>query len=108
QFAKALESIPLVLAENAGLDAIEVVGKIRAEHKTDSDAFKGYNLYTNKIEDMKQSGVVEPIVLVRTAIKTAAEAAIMIIRIDDVIRASKLGGGGPGGPGGGGMPPMDD
>ncbi len=109
QFAKALESIPITLAENAGLDAIEVVGKVRASHKSEADSFMGYNLFTNQIEDMKHSGVVEPVALVRTAIKTAAEAAIMIIRIDDVIRASKLGGGGmPGGPGGGGMPPMDD
>lgn len=106
-FARALESIPMTLAENAGLDAVEVVGKIRAAHKSPSDAFMGFNLFTNAVEDMKAAGVIEPASLIKTAVKTAAEAAQMIVRIDDIIKASKLGGGGPGG-GHGGMPPMDD
>ena len=106
-FANALESIPATLAANAGLDAIDVLGEIRTAHKTENDTFLGYNLYTNKVEDMKAAGVIEPVSLVKTAIKTAAEVAIMIIRIDDMIRASDLGGGiGGGGPGGAGMPPM--
>nr|MDO8113208.1 thermosome subunit beta [Candidatus Sigynarchaeota archaeon] len=102
--AKSLESIPITLVENAGLDAIQIVGDIRAAHKTKADVFKGYNLFTNKVEDMKVAGVLEPATLIKTAIKTAAEAATMIIRIDDVIKGSKLGGGG----GRGGMPKMED
>ncbi|MHA1683877.1 MAG: thermosome subunit beta [Promethearchaeota archaeon] len=89
--ARALESIPMTLAENAGLDAIEVVSGIRAAHVGASDYFKGFNLYTGKVEDMRDSGIVEPVSLIRTAIKTATEAAIMVVRIDDVIRAGKLG-----------------
>lgn len=106
QFAKALESIPITLVENAGLDAIQIIGDIRAAHKSKADVFKGYNLYTNKVEDMKAAGVIEPAGLVKTAIKTAAEVAVMIIRIDDVIKGGR--GGKSGGGRGGGMPPMED
>ena len=60
QFAKALESIPTTLVENAGLDAIQIIGDIRAAHKSKADVFKGYNLYTNKVEDMKAAGC-EPV-----------------------------------------------
>ena len=103
QVAKAMESIPITLVENAGLDAIQIIGDIRAAHKSKADVFKGYNLYTNKVEDMKAAGVLEPAGLVKTAIKTAAEVATMIIRIDDVIRGGRGGKGGKGG-----MPPMED
>jgi archaeal chaperonin len=103
QFAKALETIPTTLVENAGLDAIQIIGDIRAAHKSKADVFKGYNLFTNKVEDMKAAGVLEPAGLVKTAIKTAAEVATMIIRIDDVIKGGRSRGGGKGG-----MPPMED
>ncbi|MEX2718637.1 MAG: thermosome subunit beta [Candidatus Sigynarchaeum springense] len=107
QFAKAMESIPISLVENAGLDAIEIVGQIRAAHNDKpNSAFIGYNLFTNKVEDMKAAGVLEPAVLIKTAIKTAAEVAVMIVRIDDVIKGSKLGHGGGGG--GKGTPPMPE
>ena len=102
QVAKAMESIPTTLVENAGLDAIQIIGDIRAAHKSKADVFKGYNLYTNKIEDMKAAGVIEPAGLIKTAIKTAAEVATMIIRIDDVIKGGRSRGGR------GGMPPMED
>jgi thermosome len=101
RFATALESIPKTLVDNAGLDAISIIGEIRSMHKTPDDVFYGYNLFTNQVEDMKASGVLEPAKLVKTAIQTAAEAATMIIRIDDVIKGSK------GGHGGRTPPPMD-
>ncbi|MFX0099858.1 MAG: thermosome subunit beta [Candidatus Hodarchaeota archaeon] len=91
-FAESLQIIPITLVENAGLDAMDVIGDLNAAHKTDADVFKGYNLFTNKIEDMKDAGIMEPVGLVKTAIKTAAEAAMMIVRIDDIIRAGNLSG----------------
>ncbi len=106
QFAKAMEAIPIALVENAGLDAIEIVGQIRTAHNDKpGSSFMGYNLFTNKVEDMKAAGVLEPAVLIKTAMKTAAEVATMIVRIDDIIKGSKLGGGGGGGRG---MPPMPE
>ncbi|NMC07693.1 MAG: thermosome subunit [Candidatus Lokiarchaeota archaeon] len=108
QFAKAMEAIPTTLVENAGIDAIEIVGQIRAAHNDKpGSAFIGYNIFTNKVEDMKAAGVLEPAALIKTAMKTAAEVATMIIRIDDIIKGSKLGGGGGGG-GGRGAPPMPE
>jgi Chaperonin GroEL (HSP60 family) len=115
-FAAAVEIIPRTLAENAGLDPIDMVGKLRAEHeskKKDSKTF-GLNVYEGKPVNMLKAGVVEPMRVKTQAIASAAEAAIMILRIDDVIAASKMGagdapegmpGGGMGGMGGG-MPPM--
>ncbi|MDA8143925.1 MAG: thermosome subunit beta, partial [Thermoplasmatales archaeon] len=101
KFANALEEIPRALSENAGLDAIDVLIKIRNEHakgKTTS----GINVYTGEVEDMEKAGVIEPIRVGKQAIEAATEAAVMILRIDDVI-ATK---GTKGGPGAGGKPGM--
>ena len=105
QFANAMEIIPTTLSENAGLDPIDILIELRKAHK-DGKKTAGINVFTGKIVDMKQEKVIEPIRVGRQAISSATEAAVMILRIDDVI-ASKGGGGkgGPGGPGGpGGMP----
>ena len=105
QFANAMEIIPTTLSENAGLDPIDVLIELRKAHK-DGKKNAGINVFTGKIVDMKHEKVIEPIRVGRQAINSATEAAVMILRIDDVI-ASKGGGGkgGPGGPGGpGGMP----
>jgi thermosome len=104
-FANAMEIIPRTLAENAGLDPIDMLVALRAEHDkgrkhTGLDVFKGATA------DMLKAGVVEPLRVKTQAIASAAEAANMILRIDDVIAASRVAappGGGPGGPGG--MPP---
>jgi len=104
-FANAMEIIPRTLAENAGLDPIDMLVALRAEHDkgrkhTGLDVFKGAPA------DMLKAGVVEPLRVKTQAIASAAEAANMILRIDDVIAASRVAappGGGPGGPGG--MPP---
>jgi len=109
-FASALEIIPRTLAENAGLDPIDMLVEIRAAHEKGKKTY-GLNVYEGKIIDMKAAGVVEPLRVKTQAISSAAEAAIMILRIDDVIASSKSpepAGGGmpPGGMGGmGGMPP---
>ncbi len=109
-FAAALEVIPRTLAENAGLDPIDMLVEIRAAHEKGKKTF-GLDVYAGKAADMLKAGVVEPLRVKTQAISSAAEAAVMILRIDDVIASSKSpepapGAGGPGGMGGmGGMPP---
>lgn len=104
-FADVLEVIPMTLAENGGLDPVDIIVGLRSKHKEGSK-HAGINLFSGKIEDMVAAKVIMPKVVVENNIRAAAEAACMILRIDDVIQASKLSGG-PGGPGGGG-PGMDD
>ncbi len=101
-FANAMEVIPKTLAENAGLDQIDSLVSLRSQHEKGVKT-SGLDMDTGKPVDMLKLGVVEPLRVKTQAINSAAEAAIMILRIDDVI-ASKSGG--PGGmPGGaGGMP----
>jgi thermosome len=99
-FATALEIIPRTLAENAGLDPIDKLVEMTSQHK-EGNIHAGLNVYTGEIVDMWESGIVEPLRVKTQAISSAAEAAVMILRIDDVI-ASK---GEPMPPGGGGMPP---
>ena len=101
-FANAMEIIPKTLAENAGLDQIDSLVSMRSQHEKGVKT-AGLDMDTGKAIDMLKLGVVEPLRVKTQAIQSAAEAAIMILRIDDVI-ASKSGG--PGGmPGGaGGMP----
>jgi len=109
-FAAALEVIPKSLAENAGLDAIDMLVAIRAAHEAGKKNF-GLDVNQGKPVDMLKAGVVEPLRVKTQAISSAAEAAVMILRIDDIIASSQSGA--PGGrmpPGGmGGMPPgMED
>jgi thermosome len=110
-FAEALESIPRTLAENAGLDPIDILIELRKSHKAGKKT-AGVNVTSGKIEDMYANNVVEPIRVGRQAIESATEAAVMILRIDDVIasKSSPPPSGGPGGPGGGmgGMGGMGD
>ncbi len=102
-FANALEVIPRTLAENAGLDPIDILVDLRAQHEK-KIINAGVNVFTGKVEDMLKQSVVEPLKIKTQAISSAAESAEMILRIDDVITASKMSGGGMP-PGGGGMPP---
>lgn len=88
-FADAMEIVPRTLAENAGLDPIDTMLKLRAAHEKGKKAF-GLNLETGEPEDMYKLGVVEPLKVKIQAVKSATEAAEMILRIDDVIAASKL------------------
>jgi thermosome len=109
-FAGALEVIPRSLAENAGLDAIDMLVAIRAAHEAGKKNF-GLDVYQGKPVDMLKAGVVEPLRVKTQAISSAAEAAVMILRIDDVIASSRSGSPGGGMPPGGmgGMPPgMED
>ena len=108
-FADALEIIPRTLAENAGLDSIDTLVDLRAAHE-DGDVSAGLNVFSGDVENTLDTGVVEPAHAKRQAISSAAEAANLVLKIDDIIAAGELstsGGdeGGPGGPGGapGGM-----
>ncbi|MCQ2356365.1 MAG: TCP-1/cpn60 chaperonin family protein [Methanocorpusculum sp.] len=115
-FASALEVIPRTLAENAGLDPIDKLVELRAAHEKGKKTF-GLDVFEGKPVDMLAAGVVEPLRVKTQAIASAAEAAVMILRIDDVIASAKSAGpspeemaamGGAGGMGGmpGGMPGM--
>ncbi len=87
-FADAVEIVPKTLAENAGLESIDIIVELRAAHeKTDSQSV-GVNVFTGKVRNMLQNGVVEPLVVKEQAVKSAAESASMILRIDDVIAAT--------------------
>ncbi|MFG1449982.1 MAG: thermosome subunit beta [Thermoplasmataceae archaeon] len=102
KFANALEEIPRALSENAGLDAIDMLIKIRNEH-ANGKRTAGVNVYTGEVSDMEKLGVIEPIRVGLQAIDAATEAAVMILRIDDVIatKGSKGGAGAPPSPGAG-------
>jgi thermosome len=110
-FADALEIVPRTLAENAGLDPIDILVQLRADHGKPSGREIGLDVLSGKVTNTMKLGIVEPLRVKTQAIKSASEAAEMILRIDDVIAAGKLekGGGGEGMPEGmgmGGMPPM--
>ncbi|AFS81936.1 thermosome subunit beta [Candidatus Nitrosopumilus sediminis] len=99
KYAEALETIPLTIAENAGMDPIDTMANLRAK-QNQGHKWTGIDARNMKISDMMAINVIEPIVVKEQIIKSATEAACMILRIDDVISIS----GAPGG--GGGMPPM--
>ena len=88
-FASALEVIPRTLAENGGHDPIDIIMALRAEHEKEGNYHIGVDVYTGKPTDMIKMGVIEPLNVKLTAIKSATEAATMILRIDDVIAAAR-------------------
>jgi len=86
-FADALEFIPETLAENAGLDPIDILTELKKRHEAGM-ARDGINLFNNKIEDCFEAGIVEPLKVKKQAISSASEVAVMILRIDDVLISS--------------------
>ena len=110
-FADAMEAIPRTLAENAGLDPIDMIVALRSAHESGSKT-SGLDVYEGKVVDMNEAGVIEPLRVKTQSISSATESANMILRIDDVIASSKSAappmppGGGMGGMGG--MPPGMD
>ncbi|MCX6746516.1 MAG: thermosome subunit alpha [Candidatus Pacearchaeota archaeon] len=106
EFASALEFIPITLAENAGLDPIDVLTELKSRHDS-GEKNAGLNLFTNKIENVLEAKIIEPYQIKTQAINSATEVATMILRIDDVIASS--GGKGKRNSGMSGMPPgMDE
>ncbi len=103
-FAEALESIPTTLAENAGLDPIDIISELRARHEK-GEIWAGVEVHTGKVKNMKEEGVFEPIAVKKQIIKSCTEAASMLLKIDDIIASGKMKappmppGGPPGGPG---------
>lgn len=87
EFANALEFIPSTLAENAGMDPIDVITELKSRHAA-GEKHAGLNLFNNKIENVLDSRIIEPYKIKSQAINSASEVATMILRIDDVI-ASK-------------------
>jgi len=105
-FGESLEIIPRTLAENAGLDPIDLLVELRSKHEG-GETNMGLDVFEGKSVDMFKDGIIEPLRIKQQAIKSASEAAIMILRIDDVIAASNLGGSHAPDMGGmGGMPDM--
>lgn len=98
-FAEAIEIIPRTLAESTGKDAIDLLVNLRTLHEKGKTSY-GIDVMNGELADMKVLGVVEPLKIKTQAIKSASEAAEMILRIDDVIKSRA-----PAGPPGGGMPP---
>lgn len=116
-FAESLESIPRTLAENAGLDPIDIIVSLRSAHDKAEGLWDGVNVFSGRVENMMNLDVIEPLRIKEQVVKTASEVASMILRIDDVVTAAKTkpptpskgggesfeSGGMPGGAGG--MPP---
>lgn len=105
-FAESMEIIPNTLAENAGLEKIDIIVELRAAHEKPKGHLMGVDVFTGKIVNMYKKGVIEPLSVKEQAIKSAVESASMILRIDDVISGgkTKVPPTPPGGPGG--MPPQ--
>ncbi len=95
-FAEAVESIPLTLAENAGLDPIDIMVALRAEHEKADSKYFGIDVESGKIKNMFDMKVLEPLRVKQQVIKSAVEATNMILKIDDLISVK----------GGGRMPPI--
>ena len=101
-FASAMESIPTTLAENAGLDPIDILIEMRKQHKA-GNKYAGLNPFSGRVEDMFALNVIEPYRIGKQAINSATDAAVMILRIDDVIASKSAPAPAGGAPGMGGM-----
>lgn len=87
-YAEALEIVPKTLAENAGLDPIEIMTNLRSKHKGNGINY-GINVLTGNVEDMVKKGIVESLRVKEQTLKSSFEAAVMLLRIDDVVAASR-------------------
>jgi len=102
-FADALEAITVTLAENAGLDPINILVELRTRHEK-GETWAGIEVLSGKVQDMSKANIFEPLSVKKQIIKSANEAASMILKIDDVIASGKMKGPPPGAAGGmGGM-----
>ena len=101
-FADALEVIPRTLAENAGLDPIDMMTELKSSHES-GNKWAGIDVFEGKVVDSWEAGVIEPLKIKTQAVKSASEVTELILRIDDVIAGgnSKRESGMPHG-----MPPM--
>jgi thermosome len=88
KFADSMEIVPRTLAENAGLDSMDMLIKLRSKHE-EGNKDAGLDVYTGDVVDMAEKGIIEPLRVKIQAIDSATEAASMVLRIDDVIAAGK-------------------
>ena len=93
-FADSMEVIPVTLAENAGIDPIDILTELKARHDA-GDKWSGIDVFSGKVVDSWSSGVIEPLKIKTQAVKSAAEVSEMILRIDDVIASGKASGNAP-------------
>ncbi len=96
-FAESLETVPTTLAENAGFDPIDVLVELRSKHERAGSPWFGIDVFSGDVKDMRKLNVLEPLRVKQQVIKSASEAASMILRIDDVIASKGVGGGAGGG-----------
>ncbi|MDI6884484.1 MAG: thermosome subunit beta [Hadesarchaea archaeon] len=89
RYAEALEVVPTTLSESAGLDPIDIISELRARHEK-GEVWAGVDVHEGKVDDMKELEVLEPLAVKKQIIKSATEAASMILKIDDVIAAGKM------------------
>jgi thermosome len=89
KFAEALEIVPIQLAENAGLDPVESIVTLRSKHK-EGEKWYGVDVLNNRLHDMMSLNVIDPVAVKKQVIKSAVEAASLVLKIDDIIAASKL------------------
>jgi archaeal chaperonin len=106
KYADSLESIPLTLAENAGMSLVDTQAELRAKSQTTGKPRFGVDVFKGKIVDLSSRDIYEPLSVKNQVINSGTEAACMILRIDDIISAGAPKGGSapPGGGGYGGMP----
>jgi chaperonin GroEL (HSP60 family) len=88
-FADSVEAIPKTLAENAGLNTIDILVALRSAHQKKKGGTMGVDVFSGGVTNMLEKGVIEPVRVKQQALKSAAEVASMILRIDDVIAATK-------------------
>ena len=96
-FAESLEAVPTTLAENAGFDPIDVLVELRSKHERAGNPWFGIDVFTGDVKDMRKLNVLEPLRVKQQVIKSASEAASMILRIDDVIASKGVDKGAGGG-----------
>ena len=87
-YADAIEIIPRTLAENAGLDPVDLLTDLKSKHEIKNGKWQGIDVFNGKVIDVWKAGIVEPLKIKTQAIKSATEVAEMILRIDDVIAAT--------------------
>ena len=87
KYADALEYIPSILAQNAGIEPVDAIVELRSRHDK-GEKWTGVEVLGSKITDMYEAGVIEPTIVKKQTIKSATEAAVMILRIDDIIAAA--------------------
>ena len=88
-FADAIESIPIALAENAGMDVIDVTAEIRSKQLSGNNPWMGVDVKGLKVADMRKKNIIEPLAVKEQVLKSATEATAMMLRIDDILAASR-------------------